>query len=126
MKTIGVCSAGKMKNSTPEEPIYWILDLDPFLTVPGVNYMYIASNTKHPAGVRLLMRYATGDLGGDNTSRGFAPFTGMGNWSLRDDIPDANNPILIGETNSLPTNIKAVNPIYQVTREFWDYWLSRK
>ena len=125
MKTIGVCSAGKMKNSTEEEPIYWILDMDPFLTVPGINYMYVTSATAHPAGVRLLMRYATGDKGGENYSKGFEPFTGMGNWSLRNDIPDQNNPVAIGDTNSLPANIKLVNPIYQVTREFWDYWLSK-
>jgi len=126
MKTIGVCSAGKMKNSTDEDPISWILDLDPFLTVPGINYMYVVTGTAHPAGVRLIMRYASGDLGGENTSRGFKPFTGMGNWSLRNDIPDENNPVAIGDTNSLPTNIPAVNPIYQITREFWDYWLGSK
>ena len=126
MKTIGLCSAGKMKNSTPEDPIYWILDMQPFLTVPGVNYMYVVSGTKHPAGVRLLMRYATGDVVVDGKpSAGYKPFTGMGNWSLRNDIPDSNNPVAIGDTNSLPTNIKAVNPIYQVTREFWDYWQQR-
>lgn len=125
MKTIGVCSAGKMKNSTEEHPLSWILELDPFLTVPGINYMYVVSDTKHPAGVRLLMRYASGDLGGDNMSAGFKPFTGMGNWSLRDDIPDTKNPVAIGDTNSLPANIEKVNPIYQITREFWDYWLSK-
>jgi len=125
MKTIGVCSAGKMKNSTEEAPVSWILEMDPFLTVPGINYMYVVAGTKHPAGVRLLMRYASGDLGGDNMSEGFKPFTGMGNWSLRDDIPDTKNPVAIGDTNSLPANVKQVNPIYQVTREFWDYWLSK-
>ena len=126
MRTIGVCSAGKMKNSTDEDPIYWVLDLEPFLTVPGINYMYVVSSTEHPAGVRLLIRYACGDLGGDQVSNGFAPFSGMGNWSLRSDIPDKNNPVQIVDTNALPANIKAVNPIYQVTREFWDYWLFNK
>ena len=125
VKTIGICSAGKMKNSTDEEPVAWILDLDPFLTVPGVNYMYPVTDTKHPAGVRLIIRYATGDLGGDNVSAGFKPFTGMGNWSLRDDIHDENNPINIREVNVLSPNIRAINPIYQITREFWDYWLSK-
>lgn len=125
VKTIGICSAGKMKNSTDEEPVSWILELDPFLTVPGVNYMYPVSDTKHPAGVRLLIRYASGDLGGDKMSEGFKPFTGMGNWSLRDDILDKKNPVKITETNSLSADIMAINPIYQVTREFWDYWLNK-
>lgn len=123
LPTLGFCSAGKIKNSTEEKPIAWIPELEPFLSVPGINNLYILKGNKHPAGARLLIRYAMG--GADGKGEGYKPLTGVGNWSLRDDMGPGKNPFTIAETNSLPTDIEGVNKIYELSVEFWDYWLSK-
>lgn len=121
--TLGFCSAGKIKNSTDEKPLAWVEKLDPFLSVPGVNYIYIVKGNKHPAGARLLIRYLHG--GTDGKGEGFKPLTGVGNWPLRNDMDIGKNPWRIEDTNSIPLDIAGVNEIYDLTVEFWDYWLSK-
>jgi iron(III) transport system substrate-binding protein len=121
--TLGFCSAGKIKNSTDEKPIEWVSKLEPFLSVPGINNLYLLKNCKHPAGARLYIRYQMG--GADGKGEGYKPLTGVGNWALRDDIDKGKNPFKIEETNALPTDIEGVNKIYDLSVEFWDYWLSK-
>lgn len=121
--TLGFCSAGKIKNSTDEKPIAWVSKLEPFLSVPGINNLYILKGNKHPAGARLYIRYQLG--GEDGKGEGYKPLGGVGNWSLRDDVGPGKNPFTISETNSLATDIEGVNKIYELSVEFWDYWLSK-
>lgn len=122
--TLGFCSAGKITNRDENNwPVEWVTHLTPYTAVQNCNYLYVISGTDNPAGGRLFIRFL---LGGQNAdSGGFEPFTKTGNWSIRDDYVNPNNPFSIAESGAIVPDIKAVYDIILDVKDFWTYNLSK-
>lgn len=124
--TLGFCSAGKITNRDDNGwNIGWVTGLSPYTNLQNCNYLYVVKNCDNPAGARLFIRYLMG--GTDGQGDGFAPFTKEGNWSIRDDYVNPNNPdyTLDGE-ECITSDIDDVYDIFLDVQDFWTYWLSKR
>lgn len=121
---LGFCSAGKITNRDENNwPVAWLTNLEPYTAVQNCNYLYVVNGTDNPAGSRLFIRFLMG--GADGKSGGFDPFTKEGNWSIRDDVVNENNPFPIKDSGAIVTNIKEVYKIILDVKDFWTYNLSK-
>lgn len=115
---VGICSAGKLDGADEEGlDLAWTTNITPFDNVANVNMLYVAAGCDNPAGARLFIRYLLGDT--DGQSDGFTPFTKMGNWGLRDDRPNTNNPFTIEESHSIANNVPEVYKEILDVKDFW-------
>ncbi len=122
--TLGFCSAGKITNREDNGyTIDWVTKLAPFPNVQNCNYLYIVTGCDNPAGARLFIRFLMGEA--DGQGKGFAPFTKQGNWSIRDDYNNPNNPFSIAESGAIVGDMKGVYDIFLDVQEFWIYWLDK-
>ncbi|HQA98353.1 MAG TPA: hypothetical protein PLF62_10410, partial [Clostridia bacterium] len=122
--TLGFCSAGKITNRDENNwPVAWLTHLTPYTAVQNCNYLYVVEGTNNPAGGRLFIRYLMG--GADGQSGGFDPFTKEGNWSVREDLVNENNPFPIKESGAIVTAIKDIYDIILDVHDFWIYNLSK-
>ncbi|HBR01433.1 MAG TPA: hypothetical protein DD738_02350, partial [Ruminiclostridium sp.] len=121
---LGFCSAGKITNREENGyTIEWIKDLLPYPNVQNCNYLYVVTGCDNPAGARLFIRYLIGEA--DGQGKGFEPFTKQGNWSIRDDYTNPNNPFSVEESGAVPSNMKGVYDIFLDVQDFWVYWLNQ-
>jgi len=124
MDTLGFCSAGKITNRDDNGwNIAWVDHLDPFVAVMNTNYLYIVKGCDNPAGARLFIRFLMG--GADGNGPGFKPFTKEGNWSIRSDYTNPNNPFGVKDINTIPCDIEGIYDFFLDAKDFWDYWLSK-
>lgn len=122
--TLGFCSAGKITNRDENNwPIAWLTHLTPYTAVQNSNYLYVVNGTNNPAGSRLFIRFLMG--GADGKSGGFDPFTKEGNWTIRDDLVNENNPFSIAESGAIVSSIKDIYDIILDVHDFWIYNLSK-
>ncbi len=122
--TLGFCSAGKITNRDENNwPVAWLTHLTPYTAVQNCNYLYVVEGTNSPAGARLFIRYLMG--GADGQSGGFDPFTKEGNWSVREDLVNENNPFPIKESGAIVTEIKDIYDVILDVHDFWIYNLSK-
>lgn len=121
--TLGFVSAGKITNRDENNwPIDWVVPLTPYTATQNSNYLYLINNSNSPAGGRLFIRFLMG--GADGKSGGFDPFTKQGNWSIRTDLVNENNPFAIDDAGAIVTNIKDVYDIILDVKDFWVYNLN--
>jgi iron(III) transport system substrate-binding protein len=121
--TLGLASAGKITNRDDNGwPVAWVTELAPFPNMMNTNYLYVVTGTDNPAGARLFIRYLMG--GTDGQGQGFKPFTKEGNWSIRDDYNNTNNPFPIAESGAIAGDMEHVHDIFLDVKDFWDYWLA--
>jgi iron(III) transport system substrate-binding protein len=124
MDSLGFCSAGKITNRDENNwNIAWVEHLEPFVSVMNANYLYIVKGCDNPAGARLFIRFLMGGTDGDGP--GFKPFTKEGNWSIRSDYTNPNNPFAANEINTIPSDIEGIYNIFLDAKDFWDYWLAK-
>ena len=122
--TLGFCSAGKITNREDNGyTIDWVTKLAPFPNVQNCNYLYIVTGCDNQAGARLFIRYLMGEA--DGQGKGFEPFTKQGNWSIRDDYTNPNNPFDIQGSGAIVGDMKGVYDIFLDVQEFWTYWLDK-
>lgn len=122
--TLGFCSAGKITNRDENGwPVSWVTNLTPYTATQNSNYLYLINNNDSPAGARLFIRYLMG--GADGQSGGFEPFTKEGNWSIRTDLVNENNPFAIEDSGAIVTDIKEIYDIILDVKDFWVYNLNK-
>lgn len=121
---LGFCSGGKISNREDKGfKVEWVTDLLPFPNVQNCNYLYIVTGCDNPAGARLFVRFLMGEADGQGV--GMAPFTKQGNWSIRDDYTNPNNPFSVKDSGAIPSNMKGVYDMFLDVQEFWIYWLDK-
>lgn len=117
-----LASAGKIGNRDDSGfNIAWLV-LNPYNGLQNIEYMYVVSNCKHPAGARLFIRFVTG--GADGESGGFKPFQKEGNWPVRDDVKDKKNDMTLQELNAMEPDLTGIYNMYLDAQDLWNYWLS--
>lgn len=122
--TLGLASAGKLSNREDNGyTVDWVQNVKPFTAVQNTSYLYVVKGCDNQAGARLFIRYLMG--GADGQGEGFDPFTKQGNWSIRDDYTNPNNPFSLKESGAITTNIKDVYDIILDVSDFWSFFLDK-
>lgn len=122
--TLGLCSAGKITNRDDNGwNIAWVEELAPYTNVANCNYLYLTKGCDNPAGARLFIRFLMG--GAEGGGAGFDPFTKEGNWSIRSDYENPNNPFPIDSAKHISPDIENMYPIFLDVHDFWEYWLNK-
>lgn len=122
--TLGFCSAGKISNRDDNGwDVDWVTGLTPYTTVQNTNYLYVVTGCDNPAGVRLFVRFLMGEA--DGQGDGFSPFTKQGNWSVRDDYTNENNPFGLDGAGAIVSDISGIYEIYPSAQDFWIYSYSK-
>ncbi len=122
--TLGLASGGKIVNRDENDyNISWVVDVDPYINMLNVNYLYMVSNSDNPAGARLFIRYLLGGV--DGQSAGLATQMKEGNWSVRNSYTYEGNPFSIAESGAIVPPIADIYRIYLDAQDFWTFWLNR-
>ena len=119
--TLALASAGKIENR--EESNYnigWLTNLAPYTGLQNYECLYVVENCPHPAGARLFIRWVTGDT--DGTSPGLKPFQKTGNWVVRDDIEDEDNPVPLKDTGAIDSDLEAIYNTFLDAQDMWHQW----
>lgn len=117
--TLGFASAGKITNRDENGwNLAWVTSLEPYTNMMNCNYVYLVKGSDNPAGSRLFIRYLMG--GADGQGDGFKPFTKEGNWSIRDDYTNPNNPFSVEESGAITGDMQGVYDIFLDVKDFWE------
>ena len=119
--TLALASAGKIENK--EESGYnigWLVNLEPYTGLQNYECLYVVHDCPHPAAARLFIRWLTGDA--DGSSAGLKPFQKTGNWVVRDDIEDEDNPVPLKETGAVDSDLQAIYDNFLNAQDMWHRW----
>ena len=102
------------------EPIY---KLEPFSAVYTPNNITIVGGSKNINSAKLFIRYILGET--DGTGDGIKPFTTLGTWSVRNDMPDGN-PVPLTEIDYVNINRQYIYDNRTAITTFWSELLKER
>ena len=118
--TLGLTSAGKIRNSEDGLSLDWVTGLQPYTAFAACHYFYVVKGTDNPAGARFVILYILG--GDDGWGMGNDPFKAVGAWSIRDDVVFDANPHTLAEVNVKGPDFEEIYSTFPNTQAYWLYW----
>lgn len=121
---VGFATANKLDTRDENNwPIAWVTEMIPYASTSNPKNMYLVTDTKNPAGARLLMYYLLGGENGDTAA--LDVFTRLGTWFMRDDYEDQSNEIPLDDISIVLLNTEEVYDTYLDLNDFWIYWSDK-
>ncbi|NLO85757.1 MAG: hypothetical protein GX096_10070 [Clostridiales bacterium] len=119
--TLGFATANKLDQRDENNwPIAWVTQMAPYASTSNPKNVYLITDTKNPAGARLLIHYLMGGENGDTPA--LDQFARLGTWFMRSDYVDEANEIMLDEISIVELNTEAVYDSYLDINDFWIYW----
>ena len=121
---LALASGGKISNRDESGyAIAWCTNLTPYTGIENLEYMYVVEGCDAPAGARLFINFVTG--GEDGESGGLKPFMKEGNWSVRSDVVNDNNPVAtVAECGAIAPQLAEIYQMFPDVQDMWTYWLD--
>lgn len=119
--TVGIATANKLDQRDANSwPLAWVTQMEPFASTSNPKNIYMVSQTKNPAGSRLLIHFLMGGQDGQNGA--LDVFARLGTWFMRDDYADTANEIPLKDISIVELNTAEVYDTYLDINDFWIYW----
>jgi len=119
--TIGIATANKLDQRDENNwPLAWVTQMEPFASTSNPKNIYMVSQTKNPAGARLLIYFLMGGKDGD--TKALDIFARLGTWFMRDDYADKANEIPLSDISIVELDTAKVYDTYLDVNDFWIYW----